>query len=123
MVDELLHYLGESHPECLPNSARVSSFFKPLTPSPIYKQSIDEMIQKIEQQAKAETEGELSSSSQASKQTKVESHIDEQEKFHYSRLFLSHAGLLSGKSLKRIYFVAESQRFRRILKDLDRFTA
>lgn len=118
--------LAEAHSECLPNSARISSFHKPLTPSPIYKTSIEEMTQIIDEQTRLETLAETNQSLQSPSEvfsppfTSVAQ--DAVESFCYSRILLSHLGLLSIKTIKKIHAIGDGLRFRRVLKDFDRLT-
>lgn len=56
MVDELLHYLSESHPECLPPSKKVTDFAAPLNPSSSYKETVELTAASLELQSSKEVE-------------------------------------------------------------------
>ncbi len=128
--------LSESHPECLPPSQRITSFFQPFVPSNQYKSQIDSTITTLEAQAIKEKEkvakdssnnnnnsNSISSSSNIRRPLRlVPPEPIPSSAFHSPRLVLSHLGFLSLDNLKRFYPIDDNARFRRSLKDLDKIS-
>jgi hypothetical protein len=123
VLDELLHYLGETHTECLPPTNRVNNFFKPYIPSNLYKDQIDITSSSLELQHSKEKEKiKETRSIQRPSLTSPPEEIVSVSSFQQSRLLLSQFGFLSMDNLKRFCMVDDNARFRRSLKDLDRIS-
>lgn len=121
-LDDLLQYLGEAFPDCLPESG--APLNKPTPPPKTYAKSIDSTRSALLGQERADREAieylEQNRPDYPSWATLPPSPPEPLSPVHHCRILLSHLGFSAYENQAHFSMVEQSQRFQRSVAQLDR---